>query len=75
VTKRERITGFFAAITVGFAAIVVVLRLVEPEMTSHWSFWRDVVGGTVAIFAFVYIITPRRHFWAPPIPDEPARLR
>ena len=75
MTKRQRITGFFATITVAFAAIVFVFRLVEPEITSHWSFWRDVVGGIVAIYAFVYLITPRGQFWAPPIPDEPSRTK
>jgi hypothetical protein len=73
MTKRQRIAGFFATITVAFAAIVVVFRLVEPEIASSWSFWRGVVGGVIAIFAFVYVIAPGGQFWARPIQDEPTR--
>jgi hypothetical protein len=73
MTKRQRIAGFFATMTVGLAATVVVFRLVEPEITSSWSFWRNVLIGIIAIFASVYMITPRGQFWVPPIDDEPKR--
>lgn len=63
MTRRQRIAGFFATITISFAAIVVVFRLVEPEITAQWSFWRNVAGEVVVVFAFVYAVTPGGEFW------------
>ena len=71
MTKRQRYR-FLATIMVAFAALVAVLRLVERDNFSL-VVWRDVVGGTVAIFALVCIITPRGQFWAPPSSDVSTR--
>jgi hypothetical protein len=63
--------GFFTTITVAFAAIVIVFRLLEPEITSHLSFWLKVFGELALIYGFIYVVTPRGKFWASPPPDEP----
>ena len=61
--RRKRMYGFVATMAGGFAIVVVVARVVEPEITAPLSFWRNVIAELVVVYAFAILVTPRGQRW------------